>query len=251
MQAGPQQIENWLIEEWSSRMASAMEAMAGERPAISSSSLGAPPQAGPADWVWRQPLPPLAGALWILASSGVAEACGAHVMRALGVDNAPAGERKSTFSECLNQASAGLAQALTGRLKHEVNSKGGGEATSTLSQAAWAAITIPLKDDSVVVLIGFDTALIDSIHAMEAQKTQPAMVLPVTVSFGLAHIPLMDSLKLTTGSIVELNRAVSEPVEIMVNNRVVARGEVVVVEGNFGVRIQEVMNRQDRLRTVQ
>ena len=44
-------------------------------------------------------------------------------------------------------------------------------------------------------------------------------------------------LKLTSGSIVELNRAVLEPVEVIVNNCVIARGEVVVVDGNYGVRI--------------
>jgi flagellar motor switch protein FliN len=74
--------------------------------------------------------------------------------------------------------------------------------------------------------------------------------LPVRVSFGRAQVPLKEVLKLTTGSIVELNRSVSEPVEIIVNNCVVARGEVVVVEGNFGVRIQEVVSRQDRLRVL-
>ncbi|MGD1090960.1 MAG: FliM/FliN family flagellar motor switch protein [Bryobacteraceae bacterium] len=57
-------------------------------------------------------------------------------------------------------------------------------------------------------------------------------------------------MKLTTGSVVELNRAVSEPVEVIVNNCVIARGEVVVVEGNFGVRIQQVISRQERLRTL-
>jgi flagellar motor switch protein FliN/FliY len=49
---------------------------------------------------------------------------------------------------------------------------------------------------------------------------------------------------------VELNRAVTEPVEVIVNNCVIARGEVVVVEGNYGVRIQQIVSRQDRLRTV-
>ena len=70
------------------------------------------------------------------------------------------------------------------------------------------------------------------------------------MSFGRAQVPLKDVLKLTTGSVVELNRAVSEPVEVIVNNCVIARGEVVVVEGNFGVRIQQVISRQERLRTL-
>ena len=74
--------------------------------------------------------------------------------------------------------------------------------------------------------------------------------LPVSVSFGRAQVQLKDVLKLTTGSIIELNRSIAEPVEVIVNNCVIARGEVVVVEGNFGVRIQQVISRQERLRTL-
>ncbi len=74
--------------------------------------------------------------------------------------------------------------------------------------------------------------------------------LPVSVSFGRAQLPLKDVIKLTTGSIVELNRSVSEPVDIIVNNCTIARGEVVVVEGNFGVRIKQIVRRQERLRSV-
>ncbi|HXU21154.1 MAG TPA: flagellar motor switch protein FliN, partial [Verrucomicrobiae bacterium] len=70
------------------------------------------------------------------------------------------------------------------------------------------------------------------------------------VSFGRAQLPLKDVIKLTTGSIIELNRSVSEPVEIIVNNCLIARGEVVVIEGNFGVRIHEIVNRQERLRAL-
>ena len=74
--------------------------------------------------------------------------------------------------------------------------------------------------------------------------------LPVIVSFGRAQLMLKDVIKLTTGSIVELNRALSEPVEVIVNNCVIARGEVVVVEGNYGIRIKQVISRQERLRTL-
>jgi flagellar motor switch protein FliN/FliY len=74
--------------------------------------------------------------------------------------------------------------------------------------------------------------------------------LPVSVSFGRALMPLKEVLKLTSGSIVELNRTVMEPVEVIVNNCVIARGEVVVVEGNYGVRIQQIVSRSERLRTL-
>ena len=74
--------------------------------------------------------------------------------------------------------------------------------------------------------------------------------MPVSISFGRAQVPLKDVLKLSVGSIVELNRTIGDPVELIVNNCVIARGEVVVVEGNFGVRIQNVVTRQERLRTL-
>lgn len=73
--------------------------------------------------------------------------------------------------------------------------------------------------------------------------------LPVTVSFGRALLPLQDVLKLSAGSIVELNRTISEPVELIVNNCVIALGEVVVVEGNYGVRIRQIASRENRLST--
>jgi len=74
--------------------------------------------------------------------------------------------------------------------------------------------------------------------------------LPVSISFGRALVPLREVAKLTSGSVVELNRTVSDPVEIIVNNCVIARGEVVVIEGNYGVRIQQIISPQERLRTL-
>jgi flagellar motor switch protein FliN len=72
--------------------------------------------------------------------------------------------------------------------------------------------------------------------------------LPVNVSFGKTFLQIREVLKLNTGSIVELNRFVAEPVDVMVNDCVIARGEVVVVDGNYGVRITQLSSREDRLR---
>ncbi len=71
--------------------------------------------------------------------------------------------------------------------------------------------------------------------------------LPVSVSFGKAQIALQQVLRWTTGSIVELECAVNEPVDVVVNNCVIARGEVVVVDGNYGVRVQEIVSRAKRM----
>lgn len=280
--------ESWVTEEWTGRLVSAIELMAGERPGVSTRvlasppDLSAPPGSPTPPEIWRQPFPPLAGSVWIATYAGSAEAVGAYVLRALGVEDGGEAEQNSTFEEIRSQALAGLAQALTTRLKREVNPAGGAETRlAGFPPAKWVEVTLrlesPAGDKSVTLQTGFETTLIDAIRTAEEPSSlgpepPPAAVapaprspldnsktfallleveLPVAVSFGRAQIPLKDVLKLTTGSIVELNRAVTEPVDIIVNNCVIARGEVVVVEGNFGVRIQEVITRQDRLRTVQ
>ncbi len=74
--------------------------------------------------------------------------------------------------------------------------------------------------------------------------------LDLSVSFGTTSLNLQEVLKLASGSIVELNRSVAEPVDVLVNNCVIARGEVVVVDGNYGIRVTEIVSRQDRVRTI-
>ena len=74
--------------------------------------------------------------------------------------------------------------------------------------------------------------------------------LDLSVSFGRTQLLLEDVLKLASGSIVELNRSATNPVDVLVNDAVVARGEVVVVEGNYGIRITEVVSRKERIRSI-
>jgi len=73
--------------------------------------------------------------------------------------------------------------------------------------------------------------------------------LPLTLRFGKANLHLNDILELETESMVELDRPISEPVEVMINGRTVARGHVVEVEGNYAVRVTDVVSRRDRLNT--
>jgi flagellar motor switch protein FliN len=65
---------------------------------------------------------------------------------------------------------------------------------------------------------------------------------PVSVSFGATQIRMKDLLNLTAGSVVELDQALHDNVEIRVNDRVIARGEVVAVDGNYGVRVLELVS---------
>ena len=72
--------------------------------------------------------------------------------------------------------------------------------------------------------------------------------MPVTVELGRASMAVKDLLQLRTGSVVELNRMAGEPIDLYVRDVRFARGEVVVVDNNFGLRITEIMNPQRRIR---
>ena len=64
---------------------------------------------------------------------------------------------------------------------------------------------------------------------------------PITISFGQRDLPLGDILKLSSGSVVDLDRAADDDVDILVNNQVIASGELVEVDGQYGVRIKELL----------
>ncbi len=71
--------------------------------------------------------------------------------------------------------------------------------------------------------------------------------LQVTVELGRTNRTVKDILELTSGSIIELDKLAGEPVDILVNNRHIAKGEVVVIDENFGVRITDILSQAERI----
>ncbi|MBV6459323.1 MAG: hypothetical protein HONBIEJF_02469 [Fimbriimonadaceae bacterium] len=71
--------------------------------------------------------------------------------------------------------------------------------------------------------------------------------LEISVELGRVKMQIKDVLELGSGSIVEIDKAAGEPVDVLVNGRMVARGEVVVIEDNFGVRITEILKPHERM----
>lgn len=71
--------------------------------------------------------------------------------------------------------------------------------------------------------------------------------LQVTVELGRTKHTVKEILQLASGSIIELDRLAGEPVDILVNNRLIAKGEVVVIDENFGVRISDIVSQKERI----
>ena len=71
--------------------------------------------------------------------------------------------------------------------------------------------------------------------------------LEVTVELGRTRLELRELLALTSGSVVELGKAAGEPLDVLVNGKLVARGECVMVNEKFGVRLTDIVSRSERL----
>ena len=76
------------------------------------------------------------------------------------------------------------------------------------------------------------------------------MELPVLVRFGRTRMPLSQLMSMTAGSVIEFGPTPENAVELVVNGRVVARGVAVAVQGNYGVRISEIVAARENLEAV-
>ncbi len=268
----------WLQREWAVRLASAVESMTGESARTESKDgVAGPVESGAV--IFRQPtdIGPDAQ-LWVMVPSATWSAIGAKVLESAGLEESSEEEARGTFLEVLQQSLSPLAQAIGARLKREVVFLAGAAEETAGQGLEWAQVSVvlagveyPALELSITPALGRallvetrpsapeqaapagDVKPESTPRAMRGSKTMDLLLeveLPVGVSFGRVQMKLRDAVKLTTGSIVELNRRVTEPVEVIVNNCVIARGEVVVVEGNYGVRIQEIVSREERLRTL-
>lgn len=74
--------------------------------------------------------------------------------------------------------------------------------------------------------------------------------LPVSIELGRTNMLIRDILRLGRGSVVEFDKLVSEPVDILINGKKVAEGEVVVIDKHFGIRITTLIDPADRIRSV-
>ena len=84
----------------------------------------------------------------------------------------------------------------------------------------------------------------------EAKNLEMLLDIPlqVTVQLGKTKRTVKEILELSSGSIIELDKLAGEPVDIHINDRLIAQGEVVVIDENFGVRVTDIISQSDRLR---
>jgi flagellar motor switch protein FliN/FliY len=269
----------WLISEWNAGFADVMQAMADVKPQMGFTAIGSVPQTE-CLW-WQQPFSVAAESpLWVGAPESSWLAIGQLVLLSAGVEGAPVAEARSTYSEIVGQVAGALGREIGARLSNEVTADGGSEAPldpSVTGRVFEVTAKFPDgREDTFFLIVGeaLATALSVSPQATASAGVptaehidQPPFVsndianvaksrtfellldveLPISVSFGRTSLRVQDAINLVSGSLIELDRNVSDPVELIVNNSVIARGEVVVIEGNYGIRLTEIVSLKERL----
>jgi flagellar motor switch protein FliN/FliY len=69
----------------------------------------------------------------------------------------------------------------------------------------------------------------------------------ITVELGRSRMTIQELLALSPGSVIELDKLAGEPLDVLVNDRLIARGEAVVVNDKFGIRITDIVSRAERI----
>jgi flagellar motor switch protein FliN/FliY len=278
-------ILRWFAEEWSAALTGALFAMTGEQ---AETCAGPRVDSPPEGLGWQENLTVAEGArVLVRLPEAVWKSVGMRILQSAGIEGSDDASSKDAFLEVIRQSLSQVATKVGSRTGSEVEARSGREVTTYSQGFQWQEVALAFGGALPPCAIGISSELEGALtgQGREAQTAAAAAVtavaqptggvpfeqetapapatrnsktldlllevdLPIGVSFGRTQMRLKEALKLTTGSIVELNRSVTEPVEIIVNNCVIARGEVVVVEGNYGVRILEIISREERLRTL-
>jgi flagellar motor switch protein FliN/FliY len=259
------------FEHWAKEFARAVEMFTGERPTLVQKT-PEPSQVqeweakrGEFQWWQQETEEPQKFKAWV----GAAEGC----WSALAGDQGDGSDPKELFQEMLSQANQGAAAVLSSSFPTPIRFGTVGvqspsalpglrltRVNITFRDAALPPLIVALEPSAAKILAGPESAnevaaSADAQPAISAANlaANASMIerlmdlqLPISVLLGQTVLPIRDALKITSGSLIELDRQLGDYVEIMVHGTVVARGEIVAIKGNYGVRIKEVISRKDR-----
>jgi flagellar motor switch protein FliN/FliY len=213
-----------------------------------------------------------AGAGWRISATASGELDGAIIawvdragselvaMRVLGMDEAPdAATVADMLREMWSQAAGALSlkEPFT-RIKLVLGAAEEAEAPSTT-----VVCDLQVGDSRARVAVGGNAQVAAPVQTLPAKKDQTALVpsdkmdvvldmeLPLVVRFGRTVMSLRALSALGPGSIVDMERSPDEPVQMLVGDQVIARGEVVVVGGNYGVRVTDLVSPSERARVME
>jgi flagellar motor switch protein FliN/FliY len=232
-----------LLSVWLTNLASVMESPGGVRPQIQPAvAIGA--ESVPSDLFWWElALGTAEPSVWIGAEPSVRRTLGHAASGAVNIGDADGGIERS-YQALLQRSCQGVEGAV-----------GGGRLTMPPLDAQLFRIHVEVPGTSAIRLFAASREAHKEIR--NARPDRPPRVragttfdllldteIPLTVRFGSTRMLLRDIVRLSPGSVVELNRGMDEPVDVVVNGHLVARGDIVSVQGSYALRITEIRERR-------
>ena len=259
------EVSTQSMASWADSLAIVLESMIGYRPTVEFHALPAKDLAKGLDW-WGQSLSiQEEPSFWIGIPAESWADLGRLTLAALGVEKPTDSDSTSTCRDLMAQTNSLVASELARRFGKEIT---GGEAipggqppadgatafvwsleagpTSLEGAAVWSETVLRHCSGSMVdpaapktgaeegtqtsagVALRFDGRTVDSV---------PRLDLKVKFILGRTTLPLREVFKLNVGSVIELDHSAIEPADVVIRDRVLARGQVVVVNGNYGLKI--------------
>ena len=242
---------SWAVQELADALQSALEAMTSIRPRISWQPLDGTAsddtQQGESTW-WAQaftgfPSP----SVWLGATVTDANAIGQSVLSASGVEHASPEDAQSACQDLFAQTANALAKSMSELFDKPVTSDGvttAGAPQGTL--AATLIVELQAVPDRAVLTVRCDQDFLGRLAEVLAPSSPPEvspikriadLQFSVHAILGRTSIPLRDVFKLMVGSVIDIGKPIADPVDVVVNDRVIARGQVVIYKGSYGVKL--------------
>lgn len=233
-----------ILSVWLANLASVIESLTGARPHIQPAvSIDANSVPSELFW-WEQALSVAEVSVWIGAESSVRLALGYAASSAVAIGDPGGRNTEQSYQALLQRSWQGVEGAVDG-----------GRSTTPPPDAQLMRIPVEIPGTGAIQLF---TACHEGLkETRNAEPGRPPRVhtgttldllldteIPLTVRFGSTRMLLQDIVRLSPGSVVELNRGMDEPVDIVVNGHLVARGDVVSVKGNYALRITGIRERR-------
>jgi flagellar motor switch protein FliN/FliY len=182
-------------------------------------------------------------------------------------------EQGQALIELFRPMAAAAVMALRPVLGGEVEFAFQGEQAPDWPASAHSKVRIEGPDFAPLeIVFCLNESLVQSLHSVMSPSSLPAgmaegappgrlnyepnldllldVELDASLRFGERTMLLREVLELGPGAVIELDRLVDDPVDLLVGNKVIARGEVVVVDGNYGLRVKEMASRQERIDSI-
>lgn len=200
----------------------------------------------------------LKGACYAIFSEADVALFGPGQGAATGEKSPSAEERTAALLGCMQAVAGGIPEALA--VSHGLVAVSV-EQVDVLDPKAVYALELQAGNPqgaAAIILLHFDPGLLASLAAAAQSPGVSAgsdksliqanlelvmdVELSCTLRFGQRQLTLREILDLASGSVVELDRQVDEPVELILDGRVIARGEAVIIDGNYGLRVTQVLH---------